>query len=55
MIYYSIPLIVKGDIARNYGNMLGLVGLPSLTPLLLAISILFLAIPYVSIRRDKKT
>ncbi|MBI1882394.1 MAG: hypothetical protein HYR94_29830, partial [Chloroflexi bacterium] len=44
LIDYSIPLILAGDIAHNYGNILGLAGLPSLIPLLIVVVGIYLMI-----------
>jgi hypothetical protein len=47
LVDYSIPLLLEGSIARNYGNILGLTGLPSLIPLLVAVSGMYLIVPYL--------
>jgi 4-amino-4-deoxy-L-arabinose transferase-like glycosyltransferase len=38
LVQYALPLLMKGDVTRNYGTLLGLPGLPSLLPLLIFIA-----------------
>jgi hypothetical protein len=46
LIEYSLPLLAQGDIARNYGVIfLGLPGLFSLLPLILAVGAIYLLLP----------
>ncbi len=46
LIQYSLPLLAQGDVARNYGIIfLGLPGLFSLIPLILAVTVTYLLVP----------
>jgi hypothetical protein len=54
LIDHSIPLLLAGDVARNYGNILGLTGLPSLIPLLAAVSGIYLAVTYLFMQHVQK-
>jgi hypothetical protein len=38
---YSLPKLLRGDIARNWGTIIGLSGWSSLVPLVLVVGILF--------------
>lgn len=42
---YSLPLAAQGNIARNYGTLLGLRGLASLIPLLIALAAIAVLVP----------
>ncbi len=42
---YSLPLVARGDIARNYGILFGLRGFASLIPLLVALVAILLIVP----------
>ncbi len=50
---YSLPLILKGDIARNYGILVGLHGFLSLIPLLLVLALVYFVVPRWLNRRDQ--
>jgi hypothetical protein len=46
LLEYSLPLLVQGDVARNYGMIfLGLPGLFSLLPLIVAVAAIYLLLP----------
>ncbi len=42
---YSLPLLLKGDIARNYGVLVGLRGFLSLIPLIVALAAVYFVVP----------
>ncbi len=50
---YSLPLFLQGDIARNYGIIVGLRGLLSLLPLLAAVVVLYFGVPRLFRRYDR--
>jgi hypothetical protein len=45
LMEYSIPLLLQGNIARNYGIFLGLRGFHSLIPLLVAVLGIYFVVP----------
>lgn len=45
LLDHSLPLLADGKIARNYGMIVGLPGLVSLLPLLLALAAVYLLVP----------
>jgi 4-amino-4-deoxy-L-arabinose transferase-like glycosyltransferase len=49
---YSLPLFLKGNIARNYGQIIGLRGFLSLLPLLVACVALYVVVPRIIGRRE---
>lgn len=52
---YSLPLVLAGDVARNYGGiLLGLDGLAGLLPLLAAIVLIGVLVPYGLLRAEPK-
>lgn len=51
---YSLPLLAAGDVARNYGLVIGLRGLASLLPLLAALVVIGVGVPLVMRRRDAR-
>jgi len=54
LIQYSLPLLMQGNIARNYGIiLLGLPGIFSLLPLIAAVVIVYLFIPRLLDRRSQ--
>jgi len=54
LVEYSLPLLAQANIARNYGNViLGLPGLFSLIPLLVAVVALYLLVPRWIDRRTR--
>jgi hypothetical protein len=50
---YSLPLLLKGDIARNYGVLIGLRGFLSLIPLLIALVAVYFVVPRWLNRREQ--
>ncbi|MBI5671245.1 MAG: hypothetical protein HZC41_24880 [Chloroflexi bacterium] len=54
LLDYSLPLFLQGDIARNYGIVLGLRGFLSLIPLLAAVAALLLLLPRLLTRRPQR-
>ncbi|HLV35278.1 MAG TPA: hypothetical protein VKY59_09205, partial [Spirillospora sp.] len=50
-IDYSLPLLLAGDVARNYGGiLLGLDGLAGLLPLLIALLVTGIGVPYAMLQ-----
>ncbi len=49
---YSLPLFMQGNIARNYGQIIGLKGLLSLIPLIVVVGAIYLVIPRWLTRRE---
>ncbi|HUN06231.1 MAG TPA: hypothetical protein PLQ56_06500 [Aggregatilineales bacterium] len=49
---YSLPLLAQGDVARNYGLVIGLRGLLSLLPLIIALGIISIGVPLLMRRRS---
>lgn len=54
LVEYSLPLLAEGNVARNYGNViLGLPGMSSLIPLIVAIIAVYLLVPRWLDRRSQ--
>ncbi|HEX2908462.1 MAG TPA: hypothetical protein VHO69_16440 [Phototrophicaceae bacterium] len=53
LVDYSLPLFLKGEIARNYGIILGLRGFASLLPLLIAVGLIVIVVPRLVSRRQQ--
>jgi 4-amino-4-deoxy-L-arabinose transferase-like glycosyltransferase len=53
LLDYSLPLFLQGDIARNYGIIIGLRGFASLIPLAVAVALLAWGLPRLLSRRDR--
>lgn len=54
MFEYSLPLLMQGNIARNYGMLVGLRGFLSLIPLAVVVVGLYLVIPRWLNRREQR-
>jgi len=52
---YSLPLLAQGDVARNYGLVIGLRGLLSLLPLIIALGIISIGVPLLMRRRSGRS
>lgn len=51
---YALPLLMEGNVARNYGGiLLDLPGIASLIPLLIALIVIGLGVPWLLERRSK--
>ncbi len=48
---HSLPLLAQGDVARNYGLVIGLRGLLSLLPLAIMLGIIGIGVPWLMRRR----
>jgi hypothetical protein len=51
---HSLPLVLSGNIARNYGIVIGLKGLLSLIPLIVALIAIYFVIPRWLTRREHR-
>jgi hypothetical protein len=51
---HSLPLIAQGNIARNYGLVIGLNGLLSLIPLIAVLAIIYFVFPRWLTRREQR-
>jgi 4-amino-4-deoxy-L-arabinose transferase-like glycosyltransferase len=51
---HSLPLIAQGNIARNYGLVIGLNGLLSLIPLIAVLAIIYFVVPRWLTRREQR-
>lgn len=49
---YSLPLLAEGDVARNYGLVIGLRGLLSLLPLAVVLAVIGAGVPLLMRRRS---
>lgn len=54
LFQYSLPLFVKGELARNYGMIVGLRGFLSLIPLGIVVTGLYMLIPRWLTRREQQ-
>jgi hypothetical protein len=54
LFQYSLPLVMQGDIARNYGIVAGLKGLLSFIPLFIAVGGIYLIVPRWLNRREQQ-
>ncbi|NWG17781.1 MAG: hypothetical protein HXY41_14230 [Chloroflexi bacterium] len=54
LLDYSLPLFLQGDIARNYGIILGLRGLTGLIPLVAAVIFIYLLLPRLLERAGRR-
>jgi hypothetical protein len=54
LFQYSLPLVLKGDIARNYGIVLGLKGSLSFIPLAVVVAGIYLLVPRWLSRRENR-
>jgi len=54
LFQYSLPLLAQGNIARNYGLVIGLRGLLSFIPLIIVVATIYVIVPRWLTRREQR-